>query len=320
MNRVKSFDATGVAPNGRLYAGDLNAIEDAAAAQMDLAQILGVGTIATGESGLQVVRYGAGDLRITGAMRTDGIFRGLGGLFAGQFTTTQRNAIGVGLAPYGLIIFNTTTNQYEWNSGTDVARVWQSLGASEATVIADASRYGTFAARPAANTVAAGTIYWASDTGAAFRSDGANWIGPINPGAQIDYAQITADVTSITATTEGTANTIVASNSVTYDGSKVQVEAHIDGVTDVGGSASGSWNMIFVLFRDATALGQSIGSAMPLNGGTPTVSAKILDTPAAGAHTYTLKAFVTGTANYTVKAGTGGAGNFAPTYIRVTKA
>lgn len=128
MQRLYTKNATGVAPDGRWYAGDINALQDAVAALNDLTQALGIGTIAIGESGLQLIHYGAGEARLTGALRIDGILRGLGGLLAGAFTTTQRNAIATGLAPYGTIILNTTTNQYEWNKGTDAARNWQSMG------------------------------------------------------------------------------------------------------------------------------------------------------------------------------------------------
>ena len=130
MDRIKTYDATGIAPNGRLYAGDLNQLQDVVAALYALTQNLGANSLAVGEAGLVLSRYGAGEGRISGAFRTDGILRGLGGLYAGAFTTAQRNAIGAGLAPYGLIILNTDTNQYEWNSGTDGARAWQSLSGS----------------------------------------------------------------------------------------------------------------------------------------------------------------------------------------------
>jgi hypothetical protein len=81
-----------------------------------------------GETGLQLLRYGVGEARLTGALRTDGIFRGLGGLFAGQFTTTQRDAITSGSRPYGLSIFNVTTNRYEMNIGTDASPNWVGMG------------------------------------------------------------------------------------------------------------------------------------------------------------------------------------------------
>jgi len=119
VSRVKTFDSTGLATSGRLYAGDLNAIQDQYADLYNLAQAVGVSVIAVGEAGLQITRYGVGEMRITGAVRTDGILRALGGLYAGAFTTTQRDAIATGFRPYGLIILNTTTNRLERNMGTD---------------------------------------------------------------------------------------------------------------------------------------------------------------------------------------------------------
>lgn len=129
LTRVKTFVATGLATAGRLYAGDLNAIQDAVAAQSDFSQRVDVGTLGVGETALAVIRYGPGEARITGAVRLDGILRAMGGLWGAQFTTAARDAIatGVNLTPYGLIIFNTTTNRYEWNKGNDTTRNWQPL-------------------------------------------------------------------------------------------------------------------------------------------------------------------------------------------------
>lgn len=110
-----------------MYSGDLNAIQDQYADLYNLLQNLGIASVAVGESGLQIVRYGAGEARLTGAMRTDGIFRGLGGIYAGQFTTTQRDAIASGSRPLGLQIFNTTNNRMEVNVGSDASPDWQPL-------------------------------------------------------------------------------------------------------------------------------------------------------------------------------------------------
>jgi hypothetical protein len=128
MQRLFTKNATGVAPDGRWYAGDVNALQDAVAAEYDLSQNIGVASLALGESALQLIRYGAGEARLSGALRVDGILRGLGGLFAGTFTTTQRDAISSGSAPYGVIILNSTTNRLEMNFGTDTARVWKPVG------------------------------------------------------------------------------------------------------------------------------------------------------------------------------------------------
>lgn len=127
--RAKTFDATGVAPNGRLYAGDLNLIQDLVAALADLTQNLQVGTLAVGESGLLISRFGAGEAALAGALRISGIVRMLGGYIPPQMTTTVRNALPAGAAPFGLIIHNTTTARQEWNAGTDGARNWQPFGA-----------------------------------------------------------------------------------------------------------------------------------------------------------------------------------------------
>lgn len=130
MSRFKTFQATGLAPNGRLYAGDLNAIQDRYADIINFAQTFGAGVIEVGDAGLQIVKYGTGELRMTGALRADGIIRALGGIYAGAFSQTQRDAIPSGLAPYGLVILNTSVSAYQWNSGSDAVRVWETFAAS----------------------------------------------------------------------------------------------------------------------------------------------------------------------------------------------
>jgi microcystin-dependent protein len=128
MGRFKTFNSTGVAPDGRLYAGDLNAIQDMKADLSDFTQVVDVAQVRVGETGLQLQRYGALEARMTGAMRVDGVLRGLGGLFAGTYTTTQRNAIPAGFRPTGLIIFNSTVGRLEVNTGSDAVPAWNSVG------------------------------------------------------------------------------------------------------------------------------------------------------------------------------------------------
>jgi microcystin-dependent protein len=123
--RFKVFESTGLAPNGRLYAGDLNQLQDVYADQSNFSQQIDASAYSVGESALKLLRYGPAEARISGAMRIDGIFRGLGGLYAGAFTTAQRDAIAAGLRPYGLVILNTQNNRLEWNAGTDAAPNWQ---------------------------------------------------------------------------------------------------------------------------------------------------------------------------------------------------
>jgi hypothetical protein len=118
-----------------LYAGDLNAIQDGAAAQADFTQTIDLGTLRIGETGLQFLHYGTNEARLTGALRTDGILRGLGGTLAGAYTTTQRDAIPLGSRPYGVQILNITTNQYEFNSGTDATPAWRPTGVDPTGVL-----------------------------------------------------------------------------------------------------------------------------------------------------------------------------------------
>lgn len=129
MSRVKTFDATGVAPGGRVFAVDLNNIQDHYADLSNFAQTVGAGTVQIGDSGIAIVKFGTGEARLTSAFRTDGIVRSGGGTLSGPFTTTTRDAIPTGGAPTGLVIYNSTTAQLEWNRGTDGARDWQPVGA-----------------------------------------------------------------------------------------------------------------------------------------------------------------------------------------------
>lgn len=127
MSRVKTFDATGIPPGGRLFAGDLNSIQDKYADAANFAQTVDLATLRVGDTGIQLVKYGTGEARITASLRTDGILRGLGGLFAGAFTTAQRDAIAAGSRPFTVIIFNTTLGRFEYNAGTDAAPNWQPI-------------------------------------------------------------------------------------------------------------------------------------------------------------------------------------------------
>lgn len=94
----------------------------------NLTQGLSVGTVAVGEAGLLLSRFGAGEAQISGALRATGILRGVGGILPGSFTTTARDSIAAGFRPPGMTIFNTTTNQWEWNAGTDAAPSWRPMG------------------------------------------------------------------------------------------------------------------------------------------------------------------------------------------------
>lgn len=167
LSPPKVFDSTGIAPNGKLFAGDLNALAAAAAAQADFAQTIDLSTLRIGEAGLTISRIGSLEAQLSGDLRVTKIVRGLEGFIPGAFTTIERDAIAVGRAPYGLAILNTVKNKWEWNAGSDGARVWQPFGID--------SGVGTLALRPAASAVVPGSTYFATDQVVDYVSDGATW-------------------------------------------------------------------------------------------------------------------------------------------------
>jgi hypothetical protein len=132
------------------------------------------------------------------------------------------------------------------------------------------------------------------------------------PGQELDYVEITANPAGITATTEGTSQAVITGDDVYYDGSRVKISFFVPGLT-----SSGSLNVTFVVYRDSTVIGQVSGGAV--NTSREATEFEVFDTPAAGAHTYEVKAFVS-TGTLTVNAGAGGSGNLVPGWLRVTKA
>lgn len=132
------------------------------------------------------------------------------------------------------------------------------------------------------------------------------------PGQEFDYAPITSSPAGITATTEATSETVIAGNDVYYDGSRVKVSFSVPKL-----SSSGSLDVTFVVYRDAAVLGQVFGGTV--NTTLAGSEFELFDTPAAGAHTYQVKAFVS-TGTLTVDVGAGGSGALVPGWLRVTKA
>jgi hypothetical protein len=137
---------------------------------------------------------------------------------------------------------------------------------------------------------------------------------------EMDYVQFTAPV-SITATTEGTANTVVTGASVAYDGSTVVYVEFFAPNAQPEVTATGQ-AMSFVLLDGASVLAgfytriRTPGSAAALQ---VPINARRRLTPSAGSHQYIVKAFVsTGTGS--VNAGAGGTGDYPPGFIRVVKA
>ncbi len=141
------------------------------------------------------------------------------------------------------------------------------------------------------------------------------WAFP--PGHEFDYAEITSDA-SITATSEGTPNTVITGNSVTYDGTAVWVEFYTNSLRTDSGAAARSLTVFLV--EDSTVKGNLAFIRTPaaafMNAG-GTFRRKL--TPSAGAHTYVIKAYVSAGTGL-VSAGAGGTGAGMPAYLRVVKA
>lgn len=171
MNRLWTKNSTGVATNGRWYAGDINQLQDVVAALSDFLQTLDVNVLRIGDASLQLLKYGTSEFRMSGALRTDGIMRALGGFYAGAFTTPERDAIPTGFHPYGLVILNTTTNRLEVNLGSDATPTWLPVGVDPAGSL-------TFAGQPANNYFISASRTGDTNPRFRIREDGQHEWGP----------------------------------------------------------------------------------------------------------------------------------------------
>lgn len=160
--------------------------------------------------------------------------------------------------------------------------------------------------------------YGSPAAGAASTAIRTDAVLPYPPGYQFDYAAFTSPV-SVTHTTEGTSDTVVAGNSVSYDGSTV---VNIEFYTpSIAVQATSQAFVTILLYEDSTLLGiisQARTPAAALNL-FPCYAVFPRRTPSAGSHTYTVKA-TTSSGTSTINAGTGGSGNHTAGFIRVVKA
>lgn len=125
----------------------------------------------------------------------------------------------------------------------------------------------------------------------------------------VTEVEFTSDVTT-TATTEGTAATVVSAGAVTYLAMPTTIEffapAH-DRDTSTHG--------IFTLFDGATVLGIIARGQI----GTQAIGGRRNLTPTAASHTYLVKVHGSGAGTSRVYAGSGGSGAHLPGFIRVTQ-
>lgn len=136
-------------------------------------------------------------------------------------------------------------------------------------------------------------------------------------GKELDYVETTSN-TSVTATSEGTANTVVTGNSVAYDGSTIiLVEFSAYAMrADINAAAR---TLTLVLTDGGTALGWlgEIDTSVSASVIAPVRVSRRL-TPTAASHTYDVRAYVNAGTGV-VYAGAGGSGAAMPAYLRITR-
>lgn len=154
MSRVKTFDSTGVDPGGKIYAGDLNAIQDHYSDMFNLLQSIGVLQVTVGENGLIISRFAAGVLGVSGTIRTTAKVNAVTGFqvngadlastHLADSSTLARTSQLAGVMPTGAIIpFATLTPPSGWLicDGSAISRT--TYTALFNLLNADGLKYGT---------------------------------------------------------------------------------------------------------------------------------------------------------------------------------
>ena len=103
-----------------------------------------------------------------GILQTDGLFKALAGIYGGELTTAQRNALPAGARPRGTVIFNTDNTRLEVNIGSDASPSWSGVGSG-------AAGSGLLSARPAYNAINSPTVYYATDQDVTYINIGTAW-------------------------------------------------------------------------------------------------------------------------------------------------
>jgi len=126
LARYKTFDATGIAPNGRLYAGDLNGIQDFLAKAADFAQTIDVGTLRIGDSGLQISKSGTGIVSISARLAV-GQWLQTQSIQILQMTEAARDALALADRGQGMVIYNIDANRLQLQNDLAGTPNWVTL-------------------------------------------------------------------------------------------------------------------------------------------------------------------------------------------------
>jgi hypothetical protein len=124
---------------------------------------------------------------------------------------------------------------------------------------------------------------------------------------RVNYTEFTSDV-NVSATTVGTANTIVSSGAITYENVPHLIEFWCAGVTSVGAITN------IILKDSSTVLGTLNVIPSGGNGASPLYCARVL-TPSAASHTYSVAGWVESADTVVFEAGTGGTAGNSTTYL-----
>lgn len=138
------------------------------------------------------------------------------------------------------------------------------------------------------------------------------------PGYELDYVEKTSD-TSVTATSEATADTVVTGSAVAYDGSTiVQIQFGANYIQPDQAAAARSISVW--LYDGSSSIGRMTIARNDAAAAFPTypVYATRRLTPSAATHTYSIRASVSAGTG-TIGAGAGGNGNAMPGYIRIVR-
>lgn len=136
------------------------------------------------------------------------------------------------------------------------------------------------------------------------------------PGYELDYVETSANP-SITHTTEATADVIVTSNAVTFDGTACWFEFYNPACSSPNGAF-----MLILLFDNTASTSASIGRLANITNATSQnreCFARRKLTPSAGSRTYSVRAIVA-SGSGAITNGAGGAATYMPGYLRITKA
>jgi hypothetical protein len=185
---------------------------------------------------------------------------------------------------------------------------------------------GNHAGRPAASAVGTGALYSCTDHDLIYQTDGSSWTtwADITGGAsdlagqELNYVAFTSDVLP-TNSAEASADTVVTSGSVAYDGSTiVQIEFYSP---DVGTPSVSGSTIILLLYEDSTLLGRiAVIRTVAASQLRLPVRTALRRTPSNASHTYTVKAIVSSTTGGPfVTGGAGGAATGVAGFIRITR-